>query len=113
MLEDTLQAVLDEALDNHTYVPDLEQYQKVEHWTIGLVGDCEDFALHCRQQLKRKGIQSDLVYCKTETNEGHLVVHVEGWILDNRHNWVMRQDDLPYTWLRLGKPDGTWYEIEG
>jgi len=23
------------------------------------------------------------------------------------------KDDLLYTWLKLGKPDGTWYEIEG
>jgi len=108
-----LQEVLDKAHEGHKYVKDDVQYRKNEHWIIGLVGDCEDFALHCRQQLKRKGIESDLVYCKTETNEGHLVVHVEGWILDNRHVWVMRQDDLAYTWLKLGKPDGTWYEIEG
>ena len=112
-LIDNLQGVLDKAHAGHSYVSDKAQYGINEYWVSSLVGDCEDFSIFCREDLKQQDIDSDLVYCKTETNEGHLVVHVEGWILDNRHDWVMRQEDLPYTWLRLGKPDGTWYEIEG
>ena len=111
MLDDILQGVLDKAHQGHEYVSDKKQYGISEHWAEGLVGDCEDFSLWCRERLKEQGIESDLVYCKTETGEGHLVCSVEGWILDNRHPWLMRRDDLDYKWLRIGKPDGTWYEI--
>jgi predicted transglutaminase-like cysteine proteinase len=106
-----LQAVLDRAHAGHVYTSDISQYQVSEHWTVGLVGDCEDMALWCREQLAGQGIASSLVYCKTESGGGHLVCAVEGWILDNRHKWVMRRDDLPYTWLKLGDPDGRWYEL--
>ncbi|MOA15538.1 hypothetical protein D3C78_1356990 [compost metagenome] len=51
--------------------------------------------------------------CRAETGEGHLVCSVDGQILDNRHTWVMRRDDLPYTWISLGAPDGTWRKITG
>ena len=109
----TLQVVLDKAHAGHTYVRDQVRYQRPEHWQLGLVGDCEDFALWCRHELELLGVRSDLVFCRTETGEGHLVCSVQGYILDNRHKWVMRRDDLPYTWISLGKPDGTWLEITG
>ncbi len=108
-----LQAVLDAAHRGHRYVTDLEQYQRPEHWQIGLVGDCEDFALWCRQELAALGIASDLVLCRTETGDGHLVCSVGGHILDNRHKWVMPRQDLPYEWISLGQPDGTWRAITG
>lgn len=106
-----LQAVLDRAHAGHTYVADAAQYQRPEHWAVSLVGDCEDFALWCRQQLAAQGIAADLVLCRVETGEGHLVCAVGGYILDNRHTWVQRRDDLPYHWLSLGRPDGTWLSI--
>lgn len=106
-----LQEVLDRARESHRYVTDREQYQRPEHWQVGLVGDCEDFALWCRQELAQRGIASDLVLCRTETGEGHLVCAVDGYVLDNRHKWVKRRDDLPYQWVSLGKPDGTWRSI--
>lgn len=106
-----LQTVLDRAHTGHTYVQDQAQYQRPEHWTTSLVGDCEDFALWCRQELAVHGIASDLIFCLTEQGEGHLVLSVDGYILDNRHRWVMRRDDLDYTWISLGKPDGTWFAV--
>jgi predicted transglutaminase-like cysteine proteinase len=112
VLKQALQQVLDLAHSQHEYVLDIEQYGKNEHWTANLVGDCEDFGLWCREQLKQRGIAADLIYCKTETGGGHLVLHIDGWIIDNRHGWVMSKDDLPYTWISLGKPDGTWLAIE-
>ena len=108
---DVLQSVLDKAHRGHEYVTDLEQYSRPEHWEASLVGDCEDFALVCRQLLAAAGIASDLVHCITETGEGHLVCSVDGYILDNRSQWVKRRDDLDYRWIRLGKPDGTWLAI--
>lgn len=108
-----LQKVLDEAHEGHKYIRDIDQYNKREHWELGLKGDCEDFALWCRKRLlDLYNIESDLIYCKTETGVGHLVISVDGWILDNRHKWVTSRDKLPYTWLKIGKPDGTWYKIK-
>ena len=108
---DILQAVLDTAHRGHIYVLDRDQHKRPEHWQLSLVGDCEDFALWCRQELKKQGVSSDLVLCLVETGEGHLVCSVEGWVLDNRHRWVQRRDDLPYKWLSIGKPDGRWFAI--
>lgn len=110
-MDERLQAVLDAAHAEHVYVYDTQQYQRPEYWAVSLQGDCEDFALWCRQRLKEWGIESDLVFCITELNGGHLVLSVNGWILDNRYTWVMRRDDLPYQWISLGQPDGTWLEI--
>lgn len=111
-MKEQLQSVLDRAHTKHEYRSDKELHDKREHWTIDLHGDCEDFALWCRKTLKEKyGIPSDLVFCQTETGGYHLVLSVEGWILDNRRYWVTPKDNLPYTWLKIGQPDGTWYEI--
>lgn len=112
LIQDTLQAVLDRAHAGHTYVSDRLQYRRPEHWQTGLVGDCEDFALWCRQELEVLGIAADLVLCGVENPRGdHLVCSVDGWILDNRFRWLQRRDDLPYHWISLGKPDGSWWEI--
>jgi len=106
-----LQAVLDRAHRGHVYVGDRVLHQVAEHWAAGLIGDCEDFALWCRRELAEQGIASDLILCRTEAGEGHLVCSVDGYILDNRHKWVMRRDDLRYAWLSAGAPDGTWRRI--
>ncbi|MET3998822.1 transglutaminase-like cysteine peptidase [Marinobacterium sp. MBR-109] len=109
-----LQAVLDDAHNQHEYHYDHDRYGISEYWTVDLVGDCEDFALWSRDQLEQQGIHPDLVFCRVETGGGHLVLHVDGWILDNRHKWVMRQDDLPYEWVKMGVPNGDaydWYEV--
>lgn len=112
MLDDRLpelRAVLREAHRGHRYVSDQKQYGVPEYWAISLVGDCEDFALWCREELKKRGIDGDLVVCYTETGEAHLVCSVDGWVLDNRHKTVRRRDDLRYTWIGLGRPDGKWF----
>ena len=108
----SLQGVLNKAHSQHVYKYDCDQYQKKEHWELGLVGDCEDFALWCKSELKKEDVDADLIYCLVETGGGHLVCHVDGYILDNRHNWVMRQEDLPYKWLKIGRPNSKWYEIK-
>lgn len=106
-----LQEVLDRAHRGHRYVSDTISRGVLEHWDISLVGDCEDFALWCRQELKKKGIDSDLVLCKTERGEWHLVCSVNGWILDNRYSFVMSRDILNYEWISIGFPDGQWKKI--
>lgn len=109
---DILREVQARAQRGHVYIDDIDQYGVEEYWEISLHGDCEDYALWCRQELKKHGIESDLVLCKTEQGEWHLVCGVEGWILDNRYRRVRRRDDMRYEWVALGQPDGTWRLID-
>jgi predicted transglutaminase-like cysteine proteinase len=113
LMHSKLEEVFQEAKAGHTYLSDLEKHGISEHWAAELEGDCDSFALWCRDKLKEHGIDSDLVYCKTEKGDGHLVLSVKGWVLDSRHKWVMRRDDLDYTWISIGKPGGSWREIIG
>lgn len=108
---DKLQKVLDEAHRNHTYVRDIDQYGLPEHWQKALVGDCEDFALWCRDKLAEQGIDSLLIFCFVETGGGHLVCAVDNYVLDNRRKWVTEKDQLPYTWISAGDSTGTWRKI--
>ena len=83
---------------------DRQQYQMEEYWQMPdsdfdgstpIVGDCEDFALACRKLCRDAGIDnSRLVFCYTEEGEGHAVLEVEGWILDNRYRQVVSNDWL-------------------
>lgn len=106
------------------YKTDKDKYGKLEHWMDTaelqealkrgrLVGDCDDFALACRHLLWKEGIPNRLVLCEVPGQGGHLVVEVEGYILDNNYNRVMRRQDLNYKWIKIsgynvGDP---WQEI--
>ena len=105
--------MLDEAHASHHYRTDQSLYQRKDYWSANLVGDCEDFALWARKRLLEYGIKSDLIYARTERGEEHLVLSVEGWILDSRYRWLHRRDDMRYDWISIGRPDGTWYRIKG
>lgn len=112
-LYDILQDLSFEAHEKHVYVTDQEKHGSTEVWEVDLEGDCEDFALWIKRELKeRHGIESNLVQCLTENGVGHLVVSIDGWIIDNRNKWVMDKDDVNYEWIKVGYPDGTWYKIE-
>ena len=93
-----------------------------EHWQMPPAGydgrqmlrdDCDGFCLACRVLLRQWGIANRLVYCEID-GSGHLVVEVEGWILDNRQRTVVANTLLDhYRWLRIsgyeaGEP---WREI--
>ena len=67
----------------------------------GFKDDCDGKALACRYQCRKVGIPNRLVFCRTETGEYHLVLAVEGYILDNRSRWVKPRDDVPYTWIKI------------
>ena len=111
-----LQAVLDRAHAGHVYVTDREKHGVPEDWRPELVGDCDSFALWCRDRLREAGItDATLVFCGVDKPTGdHLVCTTpDGWVLDNRHRWLMRRDDLPYTWISYKAADGHWYRIEG
>ncbi len=110
---DKLRKVQHEAQQRHEYVSDQEMHGEFEHWEPGLMGDCEDYALWCRERLEGLGVESELIYCKTESGIGHLVLSVKGWILDCRFKDVVSRDDLQYEWLKLGDALGNWFEIVG
>jgi len=107
---DILKKVLAEAHKGHKYVEDIHNYGKNEYWKPELKGDCEDFALWCKYELEKKGIDADLVMCLTETNQGHLVCSVDGWVLDNRYRYLVSKDELRYKWLKIGR-NGVWYKL--
>ena len=93
-----------------------------EHWASSdelddetLRDDCDGFALACRKICREMGIESRLVYCKTETGGGHLVLEHEGWILDNRQDRVKSRSMLPYTWISMSgyNKGDPWHKITG
>ena len=81
--------------------------------------DCDGFCLACRALLREAGIPSRLVYCEVELRSrryGHLVVEVQGWILDNLQQDVVANNRLyNYRWLRISgyEPGENWREIVG
>jgi len=108
------------------YTTDKEQYGLLEKWSVppeysdGMTfnGDCDDFAMMCRKLCREAGIENTrLVVCLTETNEGHLVLEVEGYILDNRSRRLETKDSLTndgYKWLAISgyNPGDQWHGVE-
>ena len=76
-------------------------------------GDCDDFAELCVHDLRANGHRARYVLCITEGGEGHLVGECEGYILDNRQEWVIPQDRLNYTWVALSGylPGEPWHIV--
>jgi len=80
-----------------------------------LLDDCDGFCLACRTLLRIARIPSRLVYCEVK-GLGHLVVEVEGWILDIAQEDVIANVKIKgYQWLRISgyNPGDAWHEIEG
>lgn len=75
--------------------------------------DCDGFCLACRSLLRQQQINSRLVYCEIK-GAGHLVVEVDGWILDLRQKTVVANTLLrDYHWRRISgyQPGEPWREI--
>jgi predicted transglutaminase-like cysteine proteinase len=75
--------------------------------------DCDGFCLACRMLLRQQRIANRLVYCEVNGG-GHLVVEVNGWILDNRQQTVVANTLLNnYRWLRISgyEAGDAWREI--
>lgn len=121
-----LQSILSDVHRSFIYRSDLETAGQVEYWESekevlkgldqgrdGFEGDCDSFALACRAKLRKENIPNRLVFCVAE-GVGHLVCEVEGYILDNRHKWLMKQNEMPYTWVSIsGYQSGDpWHEIK-
>ena len=66
-----------------------------------------------RVLLRDAGINNRLVYCEVN-GSGHLVVEVQGWILDNMQQTVVANTLLDnYRWLRISgyQAGDPWREI--
>ena len=107
--------------DRFHYTPDLELYHTREFWTVmgaDYEGDCEDFALTCRQRLIAKGWDRHLLRpacCWTETGGYHAVmvaeIEADAYVLDNRQNRVLPWTDLPYIWDKILDPSGAFWVV--
>ena len=64
-------------------------------------GDCDDWCALVRDGLTEKGILSRLVLCQVPNQGLHLVVEVEGIILDCRQKMPVSRDDLDYEFLSI------------
>jgi len=105
------------------YQSDIEVWGTLEHWERydqipddgDIIGDCDCFALACRKECRKLDIPSRLVHVITETNEGHLVLAVDEWILDNRMGKVVTKQylDSMYLWIGISsyQKGGPWRKI--
>lgn len=106
------------------YKTDQESHGTIEHWNVPdefaqgkvFTGDCEEFAMACRMLCREKGIVSQLAVCIDETGEYHCVLHVNGYILDNRHDSVKTTDELSklgYKWIAISGDNvgDQWYKV--
>lgn len=117
-----LQKVFMSCKAGYVYEPDLEAWGKTEFWAGvkartaqrtpdgRLHGDCDDFAILCKDRLAEVGLEGHLVACIVPEYGGHLVTVIDGWIFDCRQNSVIARDMLDYNWLAECK-DGKWYEV--
>lgn len=89
-------------------ISDQDLYGVAENWTYPTnSGDCEDYALLKKRLLQEMGVPADemlITVLLDEKNEGHAVLTVVtdkgDFILDNRHNDILRWDHTPYTFLK-------------
>ena len=121
-----LQAISDYVDWRFNYTSDILQRGMPEHWVdvdelSGLdqmargtfKDDCDGYALACRHQYRKVSIPNRLVFCQTETGEYHLVLEVEGWILDNRRRWVIDRGHCEYKWISISgyEKGDPWHEV--
>lgn len=101
--------------DHFRWVPDsevwLEKCKNAEYWASSaelkaqnnidgkIHGDCDDWCALVRDGLMSKGILSRLVLCQVPEQGLHLVVDVDGIILDCRQQTPVSRDDLDYQFL--------------
>jgi len=106
--------VMERARQGHTYVTDQQRWGVPEDWRAELTGDCDSFALWCREQLIAAGEHAPLLAVCNVPGQGlHLVCMTrDGRVLDNRQTRVCHMRDLPYEWISAGPfEDGTWREL--
>jgi predicted transglutaminase-like cysteine proteinase len=125
-LKEQLSDIHKKVFESFKYVTDKKQYGQEEKWSVppefkeGMTfrGDCDDFAMMCRKLVREAGIEeSRLLVCYDETGEGHLVLEVKGYVLDNRSRKLETKDSLTktgYKWVAISgyNPGDQWYGVK-
>lgn len=114
-LFNSLSVIHNKIKSKFTYETDQDQYGTPEKWVMpsvggsAITGDCEDFALACRQLCREANIPTRLVVCLV-AGEGHCVLESSGWILDNNYDRVVSRDELSYEWVAISgfNPRDDW-----
>jgi predicted transglutaminase-like cysteine proteinase len=86
-----------------------------ERWSIAPVrGQCHDYAVTKQWLLAAFGIKSQLAEVVAMENEHHLVLVVDGLVLDNLTSLIKKREDVRYVWVRQQSPDRPdfWIEVE-
>jgi predicted transglutaminase-like cysteine proteinase len=77
-----------------------------ERWSIApLRGQCHDYAVTKQWLLAAFGIASQLCECEIEDGEHHLVLLVDGKVLDNLTPIIKPRAQVHYKWIRQQSPD--------
>lgn len=59
-------------------------------WVGENQGNCAAFSIAYASELRGMGYKAPmLTLCRLPDGEGHAVLDVDGWRLDNRYGWVM------------------------
>jgi len=82
------------AYKNHTYVSDEAQYSKLDAWKPSLKGDCEDYALYMRER-----VGGNLLHVRTQKGEVHMVLDVDGQIVDNLSKAVYPRSQMTHKFV--------------
>lgn len=91
---DKLQAEHSAALRKHTYISDIDQYGIQNKWVASLKGDCEDYALVMKNKLGGK-----LLYVRTTGGVAHIVLDVDGRIVDNMSARVYSRSEMKHKYV--------------
>lgn len=82
------------AIKRFTYVEDIYQYGVKDAWTPSLVGDCEDYALWLKER-----VGGTLWYVYTQDGQAHIVLNVNGKIVDNLSKVVYPASEMKHRFM--------------
>ena len=119
---ESLTDILHRVHDRFTYVSDISQYKRKEHWVSfndipdgDFEGDCEDFAMAVRKELHRIGERSRIAVCGVNSiKANHAVCIFDHWVLDNIHYYPMKRTELAnYKLISISdfEANGNWRRI--
>lgn len=79
------------AMRRHIYISDMDQYGLDDVWVPSIKGDCEDYALWMRERVGGR-----LLYVRTEQGQAHIVLNVDGKIIDNLSRDVYPRSEMKH-----------------
>lgn len=79
------------AMRQHIYITDMDRYGVEDLWTPSLTGDCEDYVLWMRER-----VGGQLLHVRTEQGQAHIVLDVDGKIIDNLSRRVYQRSEMKH-----------------